>query len=59
MDKVCSRCGQSFGCNSGNQCWCEGVALTRDQLQWLKDHFDDCLCPACLTLVGDEMEKVD
>ncbi|WP_447968420.1 cysteine-rich CWC family protein [Nitrospira sp. M1] len=50
--KSCSRCGVSFGCTSGHDCWCQDVSLTRAQLQWIESRYDNCLCPDCLMAVG-------
>lgn len=45
--KVCPRCAATFECRSGG-CWCTDVRLSAAQLDWLKQHYENCLCPACL-----------
>ncbi|MGB0887168.1 MAG: cysteine-rich CWC family protein [Vicingaceae bacterium] len=47
--KKCSKCGAAFTCNdSGNLCWCNNHQLTQEQLDFLKDNYDNCLCESCL-----------
>ncbi len=52
MLKYCGRCGEGFECRAGQVCWCEEIDLARDQLKWLKETYDACLCPVCLRLVS-------
>lgn len=48
-DKNCSKCGDSFSCKHEEMgCWCEQVELSMEALNYLKEHFDNCLCPGCL-----------
>jgi len=47
--KQCSKCKTAFECNAeGSGCWCEGLIISQENLQVLKDDFDNCLCPDCL-----------
>jgi hypothetical protein len=52
MDKVCGHCRERFACGQEGGCWCNGVTLSKAQLAWVKAHFDNCLCPRCLTAVA-------
>jgi hypothetical protein len=47
-DKTCPRCAAIFACG-GVACWCNDVRLGPDALKWLERHYEDCLCPACLS----------
>ncbi len=49
-NKNCSRCGKEFVCKSGNitQCQCFNVQLSKDELIFIKEIYDDCLCLDCL-----------
>ena len=47
--KECSKCGSSFTCtNETAGCWCENLQLSTQTLQFLKDSYENCLCPDCL-----------
>ncbi|MFB1488372.1 MULTISPECIES: cysteine-rich CWC family protein [unclassified Thiocapsa] len=52
--KTCPRCGASFECkaNRVERCCCIGVALTPETLDYLGEHYRDCLCVACLEAVN-------
>jgi hypothetical protein len=52
MQKVCGHCHQPFLCQQAGGCWCGTVKLDAAQLAWLKQTFDNCLCPTCLTAVA-------
>ena len=48
-EKKCSKCGKTFGCqNLERGCWCENYQLTQEQLVYLKENFDNCLCEECI-----------
>jgi hypothetical protein len=40
----CARCGASFECRPGSDCWCAGEPYRLP----MTDLSEDCLCPACL-----------
>jgi cysteine-rich CWC protein len=46
---ACARCGASFDCGLGGDCWCaaEPYRLPMPASQPASDA-EDCLCPACL-----------
>ena len=49
MEKSCSKCKKTFACqNEMRGCWCETVSLSHKTLFYLKEHFENCLCPGCL-----------
>jgi hypothetical protein len=51
INKTCENCGQTFECG-GYQCWCGGLGITEQQMDWIAQRFQDCLCPSCLKKVG-------
>lgn len=57
MNKTCPRCGATFECLHDTprmmQCHCVGIHLTPGQLQWLKNHYNGCLCHECLIYVSE------
>lgn len=52
MQKTCGHCHQPFACVQAPGCWCGTVALSEDQLAWIKQTFANCLCQACLAAVA-------
>lgn len=51
---TCPRCGATFACgiNAREPCACTRVALSADQRAALAQHFESCLCGACLQAVA-------
>jgi hypothetical protein len=60
--KTCPRCGGSFECkaNRVERCDCLDVVLSTPALEYLSEHYQDCLCVACLRgverLIGEGTE---
>lgn len=54
MQEVCESCGREFGCGADGEepCWCAEVELDAQRLAVLREHFERCLCPDCLTVAG-------
>jgi hypothetical protein len=53
--QTCESCGREFGCGArDDSCWCRDVALGPERLAILREHFERCLCPDCLTVGADE-----
>lgn len=52
--KTCPRCGRALECKLNNpvHCQCAGATLTPDQLQYLQEHWSDCLCIQCLSHIA-------
>jgi len=42
---ACARCGVTFDCSLGGDCWCAGEPY---RLPMPDEGKQDCLCPACL-----------
>ena len=56
--KECSKCGENFTCtNETRGCWCENVQLNTETLQFLKENYENCLCPSCLTNYGQNQKN--
>ncbi|MBC8283054.1 MAG: cysteine-rich CWC family protein [Nitrospinae bacterium] len=49
-EKACSRCGVLFECenDSPKPCQCDAVPLSKEQLDYIKENFENCLCLDCL-----------
>ncbi|WP_088656157.1 cysteine-rich CWC family protein [Geofilum rhodophaeum] len=58
MKKKCPRCSKTFNCRSDNlfECGCMHVILSADDYRYISKHFDDCLCPVCLTQIKTERQ---
>lgn len=58
----CERCGAAFGCrNLGTDdlCWCSREAFRLPvPLPEGVGPFEDCLCPACLRAIADELRAM-
>ncbi|MBK1644568.1 hypothetical protein CKO25_07880 [Thiocapsa imhoffii] len=59
--KQCPRCGAIFECkaNRVERCACLSVTLTDAALEYLGDHYEDCLCVACLDEVNRRYSPAD
>jgi hypothetical protein len=56
MIKKCSKCEATFTCkNDARGCWCENINLSTQLLAYLKENYENCLCPKCLK----EFEKLN
>lgn len=52
-DKNCSKCGTKFSCKSDEEnCWCMDYQLSKEQLDALKENYDNCLCEKCLAQIS-------
>jgi len=50
MTKECSKCKAAFECcNERSGCWCEALQIAPETLHELRERYDNCLCPNCLT----------
>ena len=52
VPKVCGACSQAFDCGQ-YKCWCNKLEITEQQMTWIEQSYDDCLCPRCLQKVVD------
>ena len=53
LTQTCESCGREFGCGArDSSCWCADAALGRERLAILREHFEHCLCPDCLTVAA-------
>lgn len=50
MDTLCPRCGAHFECRHNQllECHCVSVVLDERQREYIGQHYDGCLCHACL-----------
>jgi len=48
MKKICENCGKEFTCTHNEKCWCGNFVISRELSLYLKEKFNDCLCPECL-----------
>jgi hypothetical protein len=52
----CERCGDAFECkaNKYSQCQCSTVQLSINQVQYISELYDGCLCASCLRVLQQE-----
>lgn len=48
MIKTCTRCHKTFECQHNSNCRCSKYVLSEAAKEYLKTHFEDCLCESCL-----------
>jgi hypothetical protein len=46
--KTCPSCGNSFPCQSNDDCWCEKVKIHKKEMLEIMEKYTDCICPDCL-----------
>ena len=46
--KICPKCGKEFDCYHNSSCWCLKYKLSKENISFLKNTYDDCLCEDCL-----------
>ncbi|MCL4641782.1 MAG: cysteine-rich CWC family protein [Pseudosphingobacterium sp.] len=53
---LCERCGTSIECraNSYSKCQCSAVELSVNEVQYISERYDNCLCAACLQALKQE-----
>lgn len=46
----CERCGSSMECKANNftKCQCSTVQLNLNELQYISENYEGCMCAACL-----------
>jgi hypothetical protein len=53
VTQTCESCGREFGCGARDaECWCADLSLGPERLAILREHFERCLCPDCLTVAA-------
>lgn len=55
MIKSCPRCSRDFECRSDDifNCDCINIPLSKEDLVWLAQNYEDCLCTACLKVISE------
>ena len=58
--KQCARCNTLFECKSGSimLCQCQTVVLSTEQLEYISEQYEDCLCSRCLLEVRSEYNEM-
>ena len=55
MHKLCPRCGAEFVCTHDAFCQCVGITLNEKARAYLRTHYSDCLCRACLEEIARQL----
>jgi hypothetical protein len=55
----CDRCRIAFECksNSGTKCQCNTIQLTLNEMQYISELYDACLCAKCLFELQQEYQE--
>jgi len=50
MKKICPRCSSTFSCREDHTdlCHCTRIYLLTGVRDYIKESYDECLCPHCL-----------
>jgi len=53
---TCERCGLTVECraNASIKCQCSAVNLSIEEMQYINERYDACLCAACLNELKSE-----
>lgn len=56
----CDRCGKRIECkaNAYTKCQCSGVQLALNEVQYISENFEGCMCADCLKALKMEYKKV-
>lgn len=54
MKKTCPRCGKHFECVVGDNCWCDKITVSKENLMKIRREYMDCLCSDCLKSYSEE-----
>jgi len=57
---ACERCGKRIECkaNAYTKCQCSNVQLTLNEVQYISENFDGCMCANCLRDLQVEYKEV-
>ena len=57
---ACERCGSSIECkaNSYTKCQCSVIQLTLNEMQYISEQHDGCLCSFCLFALQSEYKQI-
>jgi len=52
----CERCGKAIECkaNSYTKCQCSAVQLSLNEVQYIAENYEGCMCADCLTAMQEE-----
>jgi len=56
---ACDRCGKLIECkaNSYTKCQCSNVQLTLNEVQYISENFEGCMCADCLRALQGEYKQ--
>lgn len=56
-EKQCERCGKIFCCNAADieHCECSAVKIPGKEIEYIRMHYRDCLCVACLRAISETL----
>lgn len=56
-NKTCPRCGRKFFCNHEDvsRCDCAKIPLSNEAMNYVSQHYSDCLCNDCLKAINEKI----
>ncbi len=56
---ICERCQERIECKANNftQCQCTRVVLNLNEVQYVSENYEGCLCASCLSELQQEYQK--
>jgi len=56
----CERCGKSMECkaNANAKCQCSTVQLNLNEVQYISENYEGCMCAACLGELKEEYRLI-
>jgi len=56
----CERCGKAIECkaNSFTKCQCSVVQLSLNEVQYISENYEGCMCADCLRAMQEEYRKM-
>jgi hypothetical protein len=57
IPKSCPKCGAKFVCQ-GEDCWCHNYQILNKNIHYIRQTWDDCLCPSCLKEFAENKEQL-
>lgn len=53
--EYCPKCGKEFNCSKSGKCWCFEINLPSEIQEKIRQQYDACLCPKCLSELAEKI----
>jgi len=55
--KVCPVCDATFECLHSTECWCMAYVIPEENMELIRQRYNDCLCAECLSKYAVEIKE--